>query len=69
MFLSFVFLSSSLRGARYTSYLAISWPRFIEPRSKTKTALVTPKPATLGLKKDFCFKELFGKFSMCSSVP
>jgi hypothetical protein len=46
-------MSSSLRGARYTSYLAISWPRFIELRSETKTALATPKPVTKGLKGTF----------------
>jgi hypothetical protein len=53
LFFSFDFLSSSLRGARYTSYLAISWPRFIEPRSETKIALATPKPVTKGLKGTF----------------
>jgi hypothetical protein len=52
-----------------TSYLTISWPRFIEPRSETKSTLAIQKPATLGLKEAFCFKKLFGKFSMCSSVP
>jgi hypothetical protein len=68
MFLSFVFLSSSLRGARYTSYFTLSWPSFIEQRLETKTTLATPKPATLGLKEDFVQK-LCGKFSMYLSIP
>jgi hypothetical protein len=59
LFLSFVFQSSSLRGARYTSYLALSWSSLIKQRSETKTALATPTPATLGLKEDFFSKELF----------
>jgi hypothetical protein len=67
MFLPFVFMSNSLRRARYTSYLAISWPRIIEPRSEIKTELTTPKLATLGLKEEFCFKNCLVSF-LCVQV-
>jgi hypothetical protein len=69
MFCSFVFLSIILRGARYTTYLALSWPNFIEQRSETKTTLATPKPATLDLKKEALFQKLCGMIPMRLSVP